>query len=109
MDTLEKFLQQEIAAKVVAALPEEQKQEIIAKSLTRMLLTDLHLDWEIGKLLTEQAMTLAAEYVKRPEIQEALRRKTYEAIEKILDGVVEAIAKKAEHAIKSNCVPLFDK
>lgn len=106
MEDFEKILRQEIAVKVIAALPEEQKQEIIARGIAKAL-NDIDVSYEIKKLLITQAMDFAREYIKRPEIQETLRQKTHQAIDAILEQTVKIIAKEAEDTIKSRYVPLF--
>lgn len=110
MDDLEKVLRHEIAAKVVAALPEEQKREIIARGIVKVLEDmNFRLSYEIEKLLVEQALVFAGEYIKRPEVQETIRQKAHRAVDAILDQIVELIAKRAEEAIKSKYVSLFEK
>lgn len=110
MDDFEKALRQEIAAKVIAALPDEQKQEIIARGIAKAI-NDIsfRLDYEVEKLLTEQALVFAGEYIQRPEVQEKLRQKAHLAVDAILERIVQVMAQRAEEAIKSKYVSLYEK
>lgn len=107
MDNLGKSLQQEIALKVVANLPEEQKRAIIAEGIAKVLRENFRIDWEVGKLLEREALIFAEEYIKQPEVQETLRQKAREVVDKIIDGIGKALAKEIEDGIKSKYVRLF--
>lgn len=107
VNNLEKSLQQEIALKVILNLPEEQKQAIIANGITKLLKEDLRFDYEIEKLLKNEAIIFAGEYIKRPEVQEILREKAQVAVDKIIDGVWKAIAQGIEASIKNKYKTLF--
>lgn len=103
---IENLIKHEIAAKIVSALPEEQKNEIIARGIARTLY-DLDVRWEVKDLLKEEAMRFAVEYAKRPEVQEKLRAKAHEAVDEIIDGIAEVIGKGMERYLKSEYVSIF--
>lgn len=107
LDGLEKSLQHEIATKVILNLPEEQKQAIIASGITKLLREDLRLDYEIEKLLKNEAIVFAGEYIKQPEVQDVLRKEAQTAVDKIIDGIWKAIAQGIEASIKNKYKTLF--
>ena len=98
---IEQALKMEIALKTIQSLPEEMKNEILAQGVMREL-ASIKLDWEVSKILRDEAMVFAHEYVKQPEIQEQLREKAHKAVDDVLDGIVKVIGRGIENDIKNN-------
>lgn len=103
---LQKAIQHEIAAKMIAVLPEEQKLALLAEGLAEVL-KELKFDWEIKDLLKAEALAYAKKYVEQPEVQEKLRLKAKEAVDKIIDGVLFAMVETIEEGIKSKYKRLY--
>lgn len=104
MDTkdIQTMITKEIAGRVVSSLPVEQKNMIIADAVRDILVRELrHGDYKIEAMLREYALTHAKEYAQTPEIQEELKRKSHEAVDSILDGIVKNIGKAIEDDIKN--------
>lgn len=103
---LQKAIQHEIAAKMIAALPEEQKLALLAQGLAEVL-KELKFEWEIKDLLKAEALNYAKKYVEQPDIQEKLRIKAQDAVNKIIDGILFAMVEEIEEGIKSKYRRLY--
>ena len=98
---LNEILQNEIAAKVISTLPDEQKNAIIAAAVEHKLTRELFVNYEIGKMLSEYGMAYAFEYAQKPEVQETLKREAKKAVDDVLDGIIKIIGRTIENDIKN--------
>lgn len=98
---LEKALQTQIAMQMIESLDEGMRKEILAEGVKRQL-SNLQLDYEVEKIIKEEAMVFAREYIQQPEIQEQLREKAYKVVDDIIDGIVKTIGRGIENDIKNN-------
>lgn len=103
---LEELVKQDIIAKVISTLPDEQKNEIVARGVIK-LIENFKVSWEVEKIVQRQAFIFAEEYVKQPEVAQRLRVKAREAVDKIIDSIVIALAKEMEDGIKSKYVRIL--
>ncbi len=83
------MITKELASKVVSALPDEQKNMIIADAVKDILARELRSsDYKISGMLREYALAYAHEYAQTPEIQEELKRLAHIAVDDVLQGVL---------------------
>lgn len=103
MDTksIEKYLQEEIAAKVIMAMPEPQKNQVIADAIGKLLEKTIVSEWDIKQLLQEYAMAHAFEYAQTPDIQEKLKQQAHQVVDDVIDGIIKNIGKAIESDIKN--------
>jgi len=100
--SIEQYLNQEIAAKVISSLPDEQKNIIIAEAVSSLLVKQFSIsEWDIKKMLKDFALAHAFEYAQTDEVQERLKAIAHEAVDDVLTGIVKVIGKAIEDDIKS--------
>lgn len=107
-ESLVKIIREQTAIKMIETLSEKERQVIISKSIANVL-AELNLGWETRKILTKEALHFAHEYAQKPEVQDRLRTKAKEAVDSILDGVVNLIGKAIEDDIKNSYVRILSK
>lgn len=99
---IQTMITKELASKVVSALPDEQKNMIIAEAVKDILAREVRSnDYKISDILRNYALAYAHEYAQTPEIQAELKRQAHEAVGSILDGIVRNIGKAIEDDIKN--------
>lgn len=107
---IQTMITKELASKVVSALPDEQKNMIIAEAVKDILARELKSsDYKISGMLREYALAYANEYAQTPEIQAELKRQAHEAVDSILDGIVKNIGKAIENDIKNQYSRILSK
>jgi len=101
--SIEQYLNQEIAAKVISTLPDEQKNTIIAEAVGSLLVKQFAIsEWDIKKMLKDFALAHAFEYAQTGDVQERLKAMAHEAVDDILAGIVKLIGREIENNIKGN-------
>lgn len=99
-DDLLKVILADTAKKVLESLDDDTKAEVIARAIQKELLTG-NLTWKLSEIITEEAEAIAREYLKQPEVQEQLRQKVIEAVNKVMDGLANAVAKSVQDTLKN--------
>jgi Ni,Fe-hydrogenase maturation factor len=105
MDTkdIQFMITKELASKVVSALPDEQKNMIIADAVRDILAREtMSSDYKISVMLRDYALDYAREYAQTPEIQEELRKQAHKAVDDVLQGILKNIGRAIENDIKNN-------
>ena len=99
-DDLLKVILADTAKKVLESLDDDTKAEVIARAIQKELLTG-NLTWKLSKIITDEAREIALDYVKQPEVQKQLKQKVIEAVDKVMDGLSNAVAKSVQDTLKS--------
>ncbi len=97
---MEKAIICQVAGKLISAIPEEKRNEILTASLEKTL-HEMFRPWNIEKAIKEDAEKYMAEYVARPEIQEKVKLATHKAVDELMDGVIRAVVLASQDRIKS--------
>lgn len=90
---MEKLLVTEWALEALKMLPSEKKEELILISLERQLYKQ-NFGWEAQKIFQEYARQYAAEHLAKPEFQDKIKTRTYEAVEEVFDKLLEEFTKQ---------------
>lgn len=101
---IQTMITKELASKVVSALPDEQKNMIIAEAVKDILARELRSsDYKISGILREYALAYANEYAQTPEIQAELKRQAKadmnEPIKDITYGQLYSLFKRRNEAL----------
>lgn len=88
------------AKKVLESLDPNTKDEVIARAIQKEILTG-NLTWKFSEIVTDEAKVIAREYLKQPEVQKQLKQKAIEAVDKVIDGLSNAVAKSVQDTLKS--------
>ena len=99
-DDLLKIILADTAKKVVEIMDEDARKEIIAAAIKKVLL-ERDFQWEISSILHDEAKDYAKIYVKKPEVQEKIKQKVIEGVEKVMNGLANAVATDVQGTIKS--------
>lgn len=105
--SIQNAVQQEIAAKVITNLPDEQKNIIIASAVEQILTRELMIKWDIERLLKDYAMNYAFEYIQEPKIQQKLKNMAIKATNDVIDGIVKLVGKAIEDDIKCKYIRIL--
>jgi len=98
-DELTKAIELEIALKTIEALPKEQKDRLLADAILRKLET-MNIAYEAGRILESYTIKYVHEFVKQKDVQEKLRQKAHDAVDKVIDGITKKMGEVLEDFIK---------
>ena len=105
-DELTKAIGLEMVMKTIEAIPNEQKERLIADALLCKI-KDLRIGYAVNEILEAHAMKYVHEYANKPEVQEKLKRKAREAVDDVIDGIVQSVGSELESFIKSKYKPIL--
>lgn len=105
----DKMVAEDAAAKVISALSEEERKNIV-KQFVLYKLNDVgkEIRWAITRKLEEDATEYAMQYIVTDKAQAILKTKAVEAVEVYFDKVAEAIPKEIEKLFKSKYYSVFE-
>ena len=98
----DKMVAGDAAAKVISALSEEERKNIV-KQFVLYKLNDVgkEIRWAITRKLEEDATEYAMQYIATDKAQAVLKAKAVEAVEAYFDKIAEVIPKDIEKKFKS--------
>lgn len=99
-EAMEKAIMCQVAAKLIDSLPEEKKKEILEASLTKTL-QDVFKPWHVEQAIKKDVEKYMAEYIQDPEVQERIKNATRDAVDKLMDGVINCVVTASQSDIKS--------
>ncbi len=99
-EAMESAIMCQVAARLLEALPEEEKKRILGVSLEKTL-KEMFRPWIVEQAIKEHVTRYMAEYVREPEVQEMIKKKTRDAFDKLMDGVIDTIVISSQNDIKS--------
>lgn len=108
MENLEQIVLYQVAQKVIDTLPEEQRRKVLEASLAKTL-DDILRPWDVQKAIEKDVNRYMAEYLRQPEVQERIKKATEDAVDKLMNGVIETIITTSQDAIKSNYKNFIEK
>lgn len=86
----------ELVKSYIEKLPKAKKEKLWDDLLTKIILEEVH-HWELEKIVTDEVKKHAAVYLQRPEIQEKLRKKAREVIDKLCKGTFDILFQRLNH------------
>lgn len=105
---LDKVILNDIARKVIDTLPEEQKIAILRESFAKTLHEILR-PWNVEHAIKDDVNRYMVEHIKRPEIQDRIKKETEKAVDKLMEGVIQSVIISSQDAIKSQYKRFIDK
>lgn len=99
-DALLKMVQNKLAVSMVEGLSEEERKKIIAEAISERL-SKLGGSWEIERILRDESLKYACEYIQKPEVAERLRTIAIDVVEDVIGGIQKAVGEALEDCIKS--------
>jgi hypothetical protein len=106
-EDMERAIMCQVAGKLLEALPEEKKKEILEVSLTKTL-QEVFRPWHVEQAIKNDVNKYMAEYIREPEIQEKIKIETRKAFDRLMDGVIDAIVISSQDNIKSEYRKFID-
>ena len=109
INDLKELVTKDLATKIIAELDDQQKMDIISlgvKEVVERVATDI--GYEVRKIVEEQGMKFAAEYVLEPDIQEKIKIEARQAVDEVMKNVIDIIGKKLDSTIKSEYNKLYE-
>lgn len=100
---IEEIVQQQIVADVLSKIPDEQRNAILEKSMTKVL-SDVFSTWKVESAIKADAEKYMAEYIRQPEVQARIKASVETAFDNILVGMVDAFETRIDDMITSNYV-----
>ena len=97
---LNDLIRKDIASKILETIPIEQRQQILENSLTKTLEEVLH-SYNVERAIRVDVEEYMTEYIKDTEVQERIRKATFSAVDKLMDGVIKAIVIGAQENLQS--------
>lgn len=101
LEGIEKAILTDVARKVIEAIPEEKKREILEASLSQSL-KEIMKPWHVQDAIKYDVNKYMAEYIKQPEVQERIKVTTQKAVDELMDAVIRSVVISSQDAIKSN-------
>ncbi len=108
LEDIEKIVLADVAKKVIETLPEEERRQILEASLTKTL-SEIMKPWNVERAIKDDVNRYMAEYIKQPEVQERIKLATQKAVDRLTDGVINAIIVASQDAIKSQYKEFINK
>lgn len=108
IENMEQIVLYQVAQKVIETLPEEDRRKVLEASLVKTL-DDVLKPWDVKRAIEDDVNKYMAEYLKRSEVQERIKRATEETVDKLMNGVIETIIATSQDAIKSNYKNFIEK
>ncbi len=99
-DVMEKAIMCQVAAKLLDALPEEDKKKILEASLEKTL-HEMFRPWVVEKAIEIHVTRYMNEYVLESDVQEKIKKKTRDEFDKLMDEVINSIVISSQNGIKS--------
>ena len=100
-EAMEKAIMCQVAGKLISAMPEDERKKILEASLEKSL-TEMFRPWNIEKYIKADADKYMAEYIQTPKVQTQIKEATIKAVDKLMNGVIEAVVIASQDTIKSN-------
>ena len=100
-EDMERAIMCHVAAKLIDALPEEERKKILEASLAKTL-KEMLKPWNVEKAIESDVKKYMSEYINQPEVQERIKVATHEAFDKFMNGVINTIVISSQDAIKSS-------
>jgi uncharacterized membrane-anchored protein YjiN (DUF445 family) len=108
IENIEQIVLYQVAQKVIETLPEEDRRKVLEASLVKTL-DDVLRPWDVKRVIEDDVNKYMVEYLKRPEVQERIKKATEDMVDKLMDGVIETIIATSQDAIKSNYKNFIEK
>lgn len=106
---LTKAVQTKIAVEIVSKLSPEERDAIIGKAVADVLRKEQLLSWDVQKLLQAEGVRYAAEYIQRDDVQERIKAAAHNAVDTIMQNIVDIVGQEAASIIKSEYRKLYGK
>lgn len=97
---IEDLIRQDIAGKLLETLPEDTKQQLLERSLTKSLENVLS-SWSVEKAIRLDVEKYMVEYIKNDDVQRRIREATFKSVDVLLDGVTKAIVIGAQDKLQN--------
>lgn len=97
---IENIVNQQIVAEVFEKLPEDSRNKILEKSLTKVL-QNVFSNWNVESAIKADAERYMAEYILQPEIQMKIKKGVEASFDKILANMQHAFEEQINKTIKS--------
>lgn len=103
---IEELISRDIASKILETIPDEQRQQLLEKSLTKTLENILS-PWNVERTIKADVEEYMVEYVKKPKVQERVRIATHKSVDVLLDSVIKAIVIGAQDRLQNTYAKLI--
>ena len=104
---MERAILCQVAGKLLEALPEEEKKKILETSLTKTL-QDVFKPWHVEQAIKDDVNKYMAEYIRDPKVQETIKTATREAVDRLMNGVINSVVIASQDSIKSEYRKFID-
>lgn len=105
---VEEIVQQQIVADVLSKIPDEQRNAILEKSMTKVL-SDVFSTWKVESAIKADAEKYMAEYIRKPEVQAKIKASVETSFDNILEGMVDVFETRIDDTISSKYISLKKK
>lgn len=110
INDLKDLITRDLATKIIAELDETQKMDIISLGVREVVeRVSSDIGYAVRKIVEKEGLRFAAEYVREPEIQEKIKQQSRQAVDEIMDRVVNIVGQELNRTIKSDYAKLYDK
>lgn len=104
-----RMITEDAAARVIAALSEENRKEIIRRFVMQnMADVGREINWEVRKKMEKDAIEYAMQYIATADAQAVLKEKAIEATKNYFDKIADIIPKTVEQHFKSKYHNVFE-
>lgn len=87
IENMEQIVLYQVAQKVIETLPEEDRRKVLEASLVKTL-DDVLKPWNVKKTIEDDVNKYMIEYLKRPVVQERIKKATEETVDKLIMGLL---------------------
>ncbi len=100
LEDMERAIMCQVAGKLIEALPEEERKKLLEASMIKTL-KDMFRPWNVEQLIQKDVEKYMAEYVQQPEVQQKIKIATQDAVDRLMEGVINSVVIASQDAIKS--------
>jgi len=100
MDELEKIITIQVAQKLLENISEENKKEILEKSLVNTLNSVLSA-YNVEHAIKNDVKKYMVEYIQNADVQSRIKTATFESMDKLMNGVINTIIIDSQQGIKN--------
>lgn len=108
IDEIEDIVRTKVAQQIIETLPESERRKILEASLVKTL-KDVLSSYQVEKAIKNDVERYMVEYIQNPEVQERIKKATFESMNKLMQGVINVIISRSQDGIKSDYAKFVEK
>ena len=104
---IEELIKQDIASKLLATIPIEQREQLLEASLNKTLESVLSA-WSVERVIKADVEKYMVEYLQNPDVQLRIKEATIKGVDVLMDGVAKAVVIGAQEQLQNTYAKLVE-